>query len=310
MKKRKQKEGGWGLLSQKISNRLSYTIIAFVGLMLAGVFVFAIAPNPGHDYHDLDLYPITIKDSTHLFNVEIDGGLEAEMFKAAVYCMGEDCITSWPLGGSGGTPTLAQVLAAGADADRMIDMNSHDIADVNTLNLVNAGKISADDGQVDVQGKLHVGTGLSVGGNINTLGSITPGSGISMNGKSISMTDGSITDANTVQANTLEDPEDDKVTVNDNLIVNGYIGGPKIGVVTTLGTSTCSSNWRNLVDLTYYTVDPAYCVAVLQECQTHADSEPEDCACRISGNYLQVLNNEDGCDDYVYTKCAAICGII
>jgi len=103
VKKKKQKKIG-SLLSQKISNRLSYTIIAFVGLMLIGVFVFAVAPDPGHDYRDLDLGPITIKDSTHYMSVEIDNGLEAEMFKAAAgYCIGEDCITSWSdIGGGGG----------------------------------------------------------------------------------------------------------------------------------------------------------------------------------------------------------------
>jgi len=58
MKKRKQKRVD--SLSKKISNRLSYTIIAFVGLMLVGVFVFASTPNPGHDYTQLDLGPVKI----------------------------------------------------------------------------------------------------------------------------------------------------------------------------------------------------------------------------------------------------------
>jgi len=234
MKKRKQKRVD--SLSKKISNRLSYTIIAFVGLMLVGVFVFAIVPNPGHGYRDLDLYPIIIKDSTHLFNVEIDGGLEAEMFKAAVYCMGEDCITSWPSGGSGGTPTLAQVLAAGADADRMIDMNSHDISDVNTLNLVNAGKISADDGTVDVQGNLNVGTNLVVAS------SITAGYGSVIIDSNIDLTDGILKDANTVQTNTIEDPEDGILVVNDNLAVSGSItpnGDLCLGGV-------CENSWPSL----------------------------------------------------------------
>jgi len=325
-----------GLLNKKISNRLSYTIIAFVSLMLVGIFVFAAAPNPGHDYNDLDLGPVSIYGNEEAGSLEVTAG----PVRAAAFCLVDDtCITTWPTGGSsfwsvggyggiyyndrvgiagntgpngleldvngqigadsycdsqgyscktitelssggGSTPTLAQVLAQGYDAE------GRNIYNVGTLSIKDGGSINTYYGQIEIKDK---NINMKSGGNILNAGTIT---------------------ANTVQANTLEDPEDDKVTVNDNLIVNGYIGGPKIGVVTTLGTSTCSSDWRNLVDLTYYTVDPAYCVAVLQECQTHADSEPEDCACRISGNYLQVLNNEDGCDDYVYTKCAAICGII
>jgi len=192
-----------GLLNKKISNRLSYTIIAFVSLMLVGIFVFAAAPDPGHDYNDLDLGPITIEDGKvgigmspdyaldvmgdAVFNNEISVESTSEFHDDATFygkvCIWDSCIDSWSdIGGSGGTPTLAQVLAVGADADRMIDMNSHDIADVHTLNLVNTGKITADDGTVDVQGKLSVGTGLSVGGNINTLGSITPNGGLCLSG--------------------------------------------------------------------------------------------------------------------------------
>jgi len=237
MKKSKQKEGGRGLLSQKISNRLSYTIIALVGLMLVGVFVFAIAPNPGHDYRDLDLGPITINGGTSYVSVEIDRAVEAEMFRATGgYCIVDDCITSWPSGGSGGTPTLAQVLAAGADADRMIDMNSHDISDVNTLNLVNAGKISADDGTVDVQGNLNVGTNLVVAS------SITAGYGSVIIDSNIDLTDGILKDANTVQTNTIEDPEDGILVVNDNLAVSGSItpnGDLCLGGV-------CENSWPSL----------------------------------------------------------------
>jgi len=315
MKKRKQKRVD--SLRKKISNRLSYTIIAFVGLMLLGIFVFAAAPNPGHSYTELDLGPITIDGNnvgigTTEANSKLsvghpgstkyainaityaDGGigvyasadtgvygygdnvgvqayganydfytshdagksyfagdvgigvdnpskkLEVDgQVKATGFCIGTSCITSWG-GGGGGTPTLSEVLTAGHTASTMIDMNGRDIADVHTLNLVNTGKITADDGQVDVQGKLNVGTGLSVGGNINTLGSIIPGNGISMNGKSISMTDGNLMDANTVQANIIEDPEDDILEVNDILKVNGKAGNTAMYVY---GDSSNTGLW-------------------------------------------------------------------
>jgi len=97
MKKRKQKEGGWGLLSKKISNRLSYTIIAFVGLMLLGVFVFATAPNPGHGYWDLDLGPVSIYGNEEAGSLEVTAG----PVRAAAFCLVDDtCITTWPTGGS------------------------------------------------------------------------------------------------------------------------------------------------------------------------------------------------------------------
>jgi len=218
MKKSKQKEGGRGLLSQKISNRLSYTIIALVGLMLVGVFVFAIAPNPGHDYRDLDLGPITINGGTSYVSVEIDRAVEAEMFRATGgYCIVDDCITSWPSGG-GGTPTLSEVLTAGNTASTLINMNNKDFSNVGTLNLANTGKINADDGQVEVEGKLNVGTG-----DLNVRGKITASYGNVIIDSNIDLTDGNLLDANTVQANILEDPEDGILVVNDNLALNGHI---------------------------------------------------------------------------------------
>jgi len=234
-----------GLLNKKISNRLSYTIIAFVSLMLVGIFVFAAAPNPGHDYNDLDLGPVSIYGNEEAGSLEVTAG----PVRAAAFCLVDDtCITTWPTGGSsfwsvggyggiyyndrvgiagntgpngleldvngqigadsycdsqgyscktitelssggGSTPTLAQVLAQGYDAE------GRNIYNVGTLSIKDGGSINTYYGQIEIKDK---NINMKSGGNILNAGTIT---------------------ANTVQANTLEDPEDDILTINDALRV-------------------------------------------------------------------------------------------
>lgn len=188
MKKKKQKR--INLLSRKISNRLSYTIIAFVALMLVGVFVFAAVPNPGHSYDELDLGPITIESNEVVINegagnndFRIESIMEPHMFfvdadknnigigtlnpqktldvigqvKASGFCIGGDCISSWP---GGSSQTLAQVLAQGNSAGSYnIDMSNHNILDVNNLQ-VNTLE-DPEDGQLIVNDQLKALGGVS-----------------------------------------------------------------------------------------------------------------------------------------------------
>jgi len=294
MKKSKQKRVD--SLSKKISNRLSYTIIAFVGLMLVGVFVFAVVPNPGHGYRDLDLYPIIIKDSTHLFNVEIDGGLETEIFKAAAYCIVDDCITSWPSGG-GGSQTLAEVLDQGNIASTLINMNNRDISNVGTLNVNNG--ITADDNTVEIGGSNSLSIG---GGDLNVAGTGRFGYGNVVISSDIDLTDGTLKDANTVQTNILEDPEDGTLTVNDDLEVKGRLTG---SIYKGEAIFHCNSGWQ---EASTQVGTSTNCIAFVMQIQGES-AEFEKVYCDFDSHNLNALCYERGCDDTITCRCGYICGI-
>jgi len=139
VKKMKKKKKKGFELSKRISNRLSYTIIAFVALMLIGVFVFAATPNPGHDI-------------TQISPPSVCGSNQFLKWTGSAWACADVG------GGSGETPTLAEVLTEGNDA------GGKSIYGVNHLNLVEGGKfytyyygVVIEAGNIDATGTIDAG---------------------------------------------------------------------------------------------------------------------------------------------------------
>jgi len=77
-----------------ISNRTSYTLITLIVIILIGVIVYAVAPNPGHALE------------------EIDWSNVIPQIKTDSLCLGADCKASWPED-SGGVESKAWISGAG-----------------------------------------------------------------------------------------------------------------------------------------------------------------------------------------------------
>ncbi|MCD6483456.1 MAG: hypothetical protein J7K83_04290, partial [Candidatus Aenigmarchaeota archaeon] len=102
--------------------------------------------------------------------------------------------------------------------------------------------------------------------------------GDSMSGD-LTMSDNDILDANTVQANTLEDPEDGQLTINDGVYISGNVGigvtspsekldvngGIKVNYLTD-GTSRSTSFWGSSADIAVNSV--IYTAGILHQGET------------------------------------------
>ena len=80
-----------------LSNRWLYTFIAVSVIIILGAFVYAVAPDSGHDYSNLNLGPIKISGgnvgigtASPSYKLDVNGYIRGEQL-----CIGSNCKSSW-----------------------------------------------------------------------------------------------------------------------------------------------------------------------------------------------------------------------
>ena len=170
------------LLSKRVSNRLSYTIISVAILIALGVFVYAqTAPNPGHSfaeispgglscetdqflqYKGVNLLGGPIWDCVDISTNGSGGGTDTRCDASGVcsqVCIGSDCRNVWPSGGGGvSAPTISGPFATSTQTGPGVTTTNLGVHDMCTLKRCRIGDVDATNGAVTCDVQLTAGVG-------------------------------------------------------------------------------------------------------------------------------------------------------